>query len=407
MLLRMYKRFLFLRIKSEVRLLDKTEATTQFGFPYSSFFSALSEVLNDDDISIDMYREMIDRDETVGAGLDFFTENVILNLGSYTHTNAELQTFINENFENMNETLEIVLNNYLTELLAFGYGVAEKVYEEKNGKLYLKRIVVLPSDTCRFTVANGEVSTVVQYTATRGKIEIPADKCVIMQLGRGVYGKSRLRRIYRVYAFKKALFRFWAVAMERYAMPITHAKATDPSQILEPLKTLWTEGIVATDPNTQIELLEPKAAMADVYRDTIEYLNMLIYRGLLVPQLLTSAGSTGAYSLGQVHFQIFQNTAQRYAQRLSSVLIDQVVAQLIDWNYGKQLDYGRFVNLLKPTPEEMQNLAQVFSSLVDSAVLDPVEDEQWIRAMLGFPERKEDTTSDTKEADELWQGLEA
>ena len=378
--------------------------TTQFGYPFSVLATALGEVINDtSDVSFVDYAEMLKKDETVASALEFFAYNVVNFLGEYAHPQKDLEDFVKYNFENLEESLERVLQDLVINITAYGFGVLEKVWEVKDGKLVLKKLVVLPSETCRFVLGEKGIEKVVQIVVEKGKIEIPREKTMIVRIGKGIYGESKLRRIWRAYVFKRALFKFWAVAMERYAMPVAHGKTVDVDTLAEKLKTLWSEGIIATDPETEISLLEPKNAMSEAYKEAIEYANILIYRGLLLPQLLAGSERVGSYALGRIHLDLFLSSVKRFASFIAENLIDQVVAQILEYNFGRVETYGQFMQTTQPTADELARLSQALNLLVNSGIVDPVSDNDWIRAMLGFPEVKEKEENEMEDA--VWEAL--
>ena len=375
-------------------------------YPYLT--SILSEAIRDDEITLQEYREMLRKDETVGAAVEFLAYNVVNRIGEYNHTNDEIRQFVRLNLANMEPSLPIALTQLVVNMIAYGFSVGELVWELDSDRLLLKRIVPLPSYSITFQTQNGEITKAVQHTAS-GKIELPIEKLLILKDGEGVYGESKLRRAWRPYRFKKALFTFWAVAMERYAMPILYGKSVDTQGMFEALKNLWSQGVIATGPSDEVDLVEPRNNVADAYREAIEYLNILIARAVLVPKLLFSVERTGSYSLGRIQFDMFLVGVERLANVVSEALIDQVVARIIDYNFGEANEYGTFVYTKRPSSEDMSRLANAFMQLVNAGIIDPIEDANWVRTLLGFPELPpvEPSSEEEKEAqDAIWGALE-
>lgn len=380
----------------------ESQFLSQLGFPYGYLQTILGEALYDSDVSVDEYREMLQRDETVSAAVSFLAKNVISFLGSYTHPEQEIADFVKFNFENMEETLETVLTSVVIDAIAYGFGVAEKVYEEREGKLVLKKLVPLPPPTVRFVLDKEKVSTVKQLMMGE-RIEIPVEKVVILRYGRGVYGSSMLRPIFRAYKFKQAMMKFWAVAMERYAMPVLHAKTFNVDAAVEALKNLWTQGIIATDKDSEISLLEPKSGVADTFKYAIEYMNLLILRGFGIPNLLISTSETGTYNLAMVQYEIFKKQCMAMADQLADTLIDQLIAQMIELNLGVQESYGKFVREIEMQTDEIARFTQALMNLYQIGLLS-VSDFDWIRQKLGFPEKSEPEIDE--ELEKIWESFE-
>ena len=380
---------------------NDTQFTSQLGSPYGYLQTLLGEVVYDSDVSVDEYREMLQKDETVAAAVSFLAKNIVNYLGNYTHPNPEVAEFVKLNFENLSETLERVATDLVTDAIVYGFAVAEKIYEEKEGKLVLKKLVTLPPSTLSFVLENGKIT--VRQTTLSEKVELPAEKVVILKFGRDVYGNSMLRPVFRAYKFKQALMKFWAVAMERYAMPVLHAKTFNVDAAVEALKNLWTQGIIATDKDSEINLLEPRSNVADVFKYAIEYMNLLILRGFGIPSLLVSTSETGTYNLAAVQHEIFKKQCMGIADQLADTLIDQVVAQVIELNFGIQEDYGKFVREIEMQTSEIAQFTQALMNLYQVGLLN-VSDFDWIRQKLGFPEETEEP--EDEELERIWETFE-
>ncbi len=375
-------------------------------YPFLS--SVLQEAIRDDDISLAEYKEMLKKDETVGAAVEFLAYNVVNRIGDYSHPNGEVRKFVRYNFENLENSLSIILTQLVVNLVSYGFSVGELVWENVGDKLVLRKIVPLPSYSISFKVENGDISGVIQTTAN-GRIEIPLEKVVIFRDGEGIYGESKLRRAWRPYRFKKALFTFWAVAMERYAMPILYGKSLDTEGVFEALRNLWSQGVIATSPSDEVQLIEPRNNVADAYREAIESLNIWIARAILVPKLLFSVERTGSYSLGKIQYDMFLVGVERLATVISDAMIDQVVSKIIDYNFSNVKEYGSFVYTKRPTSEDMSRLANAFMQLVNAGLIDPMEDGNWIRTLFGFPELNDEDASQEAEKEaqnSIWTALE-
>ena len=383
----------------------KTEATTQLANPFGILTEYLGEVWADSDIPLDSYKEMLERDETVAASLEFLAFNVANKIGSYLHPDPEISQFVKSALDNMDTPLENLVTRLVINALVYGFAVAEIVWKVEDDKYTIRKVEVIPSETLHAKVENFEIISSIQTTGVR-KVIIPREKTVFIKIGSGVLGQSSLRRAWRAYRFKSALFKFWAIAMERYSMPILYGKTADTETLVEQLKDLWVNGIIATDTSTEIELLEPRVNIAGEFRDAIEYANLLIARSLLVPPLLLTTERTGAYSLGRVHFNLFMTAVERLAKIIAEALINDLIYRLITYNFTDVKEYGSFLFRSQPSPEDMSRLALAFNQLVGAGVLDVSTDGDWIRSMLGAPKQKIETyTGYIKEAEKVYEDL--
>jgi len=342
-------------------------------------------------ISKETYFTMYATDETIASGIAFLTYNVFSFWGDYVHPRQEITDFVNANFEELDTSLESVLHKIIEHTFVYGHCFSELVWRRKNGKYYLKAIIPLHPLLTSLKFDNNNQPEAVLFQADDGVREIPLRKIFAFKIGSGVYGESKLRRIYKLYSMKRAFFMFWATAMERYAMPIIHLQVeqTDESKLramVDEVRNVWSNGVIAsTGSGVNLRLLEPSNNVSQTFLEAIEFLNTLIYRGLLLPQLLISARSTGTYALGRVHFELFSMAARRITTQLAEALVDQVVARILDNNFEDVDNYGRFVVTEQPSSDERFKLSQAFLNLINAGILDPVTDNEWIRNMLKFP----------------------
>jgi len=383
----------------------KTISATQLANPFGILNEYLGEVWADSDIPLNYYKEMVEKDETVAASLEFLAFNTANKIGSYVHPDPQIQEFVRKALENMETPLENLITRMVVNALVYGFAVAEIVWKIDGDKYTIRKIEVIPSETLHAKVDNYEITAFIQ-TTTREKVVIPREKTIFIKMGSGVLGQSSLRRAWRAYRFKSALFKFWAIAMERYSMPILYGQTTDAEKLVEDLKNLWMNGVIATDTATDIKLLEPKVNIAGEFRDAIEYANQLIARSLLVPPLLLSTERSGAYSLGRVQMNLFLSAVERLAKIVSEALLNDLIQKIITYNFSNVAEFGSFLFRSQPSPEDMSRLALAFNQLVGAGVLDVNTDGDWIRSMLGAPKQQVGTDTEyIKEAEKIYNDL--
>jgi len=378
--------------------------TQQVGTSWANILQDVGYLYNVPDISYDTIAEML-KDETVQAALRFHVLNILNYLGAYTHDDEKIKELVNYAFEAMETTLDLAMERLLFFQKAYGFAVGELVWKIEGDKLLLKKIVPLPPQTVQFRIEKGEITSVVQMVPGK-TIEIPVEKVIILREGTKPYGESVLQYLYRAWKFKSVLFKFWAMAMERYATPVLVGKTTNPNNVsglLRALENLWANGVIAVSGDVEVSTLEARNNVAEPFEKAVEYANMLIYRGLLIPQLLASTQGTGSYSLGEIHFKLFLSVLRREARKLAAEIIDQLVSKIIEYNFGPVDDYGRFLEQEEPSTDERSKLAQAIATLVQVGLLDPVRDSDWVRELLRFPNPQ--PTYSAEEEEEIWQML--
>ena len=349
------------------------------------------------DINYTTIEQMKERDETIASGLDIFVGSVLNMIGEYQHENEDIKNFIQEQFNLQNKSVRSPLQEVVTDMLSYGFGVSELNWdvEDMTVKLNMTRINPPAPFNLRFVADKDDVKAVRIWSTKAKKIDIPADKCLILRNGSGVYGESRLRRLYRLWKFKKEAFKWFAKGSEKYSTPLLVGQVRNPEAFTSEFSSGWNQAIIGVAQDDKVSALSPGSDMADSFIKTIDFLNNLIYRGLLVPQLLMSNSNSGAYALSKTHMEMFKSNVRDAAQGLTNDLIEQVITRMIDYQFGIQDDYGKLDIIDTPTTEDMNTLADIFQKLTNAGVVDPTE--EFIRDKFKFPEADKDFLSTMRE----------
>ena len=213
------------------------EASSAVGYGYSSILSqllsSLDQPVSNNDGYRSSYKQMLTEDETIGTGLEYLTGRVVSRIGTYSHEDPKVKELIARCIESVRGTMIEIRRAILRDSFAFGFGVAEFTIKSENGLWLLSSVQTYDPTAVQFKMTRFPdnsfgVGSVVQKNSAGGDIEIPAGKCVIKTYGDSTtpYGKSILRRCYRWWSFKKAIPKLWAVALERFGMPLLHGKAS-------------------------------------------------------------------------------------------------------------------------------------------------------------------------------------
>ena len=203
------------------------------------------------------------------------------------------------------------------------------------------------------------------------------------------YGGSLLRRCYRWWSFKKAIPKLWAVALERFGMPFLHGKASTKKvgeELEDALMNMNSRAYVITDKDSEISAISSMGAGGTAYSEAEKVCDTMIYRAMFLPSLLGGGENGGSYALGNVHLELFNATAAALAEDYIDVELEQLWRPIIEWNFGEQEDYGEFsINDAIPT-EEKNIMSNIILNLARVGMIDPENDINWIRELLGLPE---------------------
>ena len=315
------------------------------------------------------YREMVTSDPTITACLEFVSLAVVSKLGEYQHPDKEIEAFIRENFERIDGSFIDTCKGLMAFLWA-GYSVAEIVTEVIDDKIYLHSLPLLPPEDVKFHISEdtdslnyGSIDEIIQNYGYISETHIPADKCLIIRNSypgekeQNPYGCSRLKCILPNYQAKYEAELNWSYALGRYGSPILLYELENPQQKVKgndgKLTTAFEQATaqvnsngelkgVVTLKNNSLQMIYPPSGIGSSFRESCDYHNRLIMRGLLIPSLLFDNGSTGSYSLGQEHYRLFDVSLEALLSLLTEAILEQLVRPLIEWNFGEQESYGEF-----------------------------------------------------------------
>ena len=381
------------------------EASSAVGYGYSSILtqllSSLDQPIYNSDGYKTSYKQMITEDETIGTGLEYLTGRVVSRIGAYSHEDPKIKDLVDRCIESIRGTMIEIRRAILRDSFAFGFGVGEFTIKSENGLWLLSSVQVYDPTSIqvkmvRFPDNSFGVGSIIQKTnSAGGDIEIPAGKCLIKTYGDGTtpYGKSILRRCYRWWSFKKAIPKLWAVALERFGMPLLHGKASTKEVqkgLNEALANANSRSYIVTDKESTVEAISaPNGAVSAGYSEAEELCDKMIYRAMFLPSLLSGGENGGSYSLGKVHLELFNATAAALAEDYIDVEIEQLWRPLIEWNFGPQEDYGTFAINDDIPSEEKKTISEMLLNLTNAGVVDPESDRAWMREILGLPELEE------------------
>lgn len=376
------------------------EASKSVGYGYSDILTELLNALNrpitNSDEFRSYYKQMLANDETIGTGLEYLTGRVVSRIGGYSHENEKIKELVDRSIESIRGTMTEVRRAILRDSFAYGFGVGEFTVKDVGGQWLLSSIQILDPSSVQFRMERFEdnsygVGGVVQKSGIT-EIEIPAGKCLIKTYGDSTtpYGKSLLRRCYRWWYLKNAIPKFWAVALERFGMPIMHGKSASKETrkgLEEAFVNLNSKAHIVTDENTEIHaIFSPSSSISQGYQSAEDLCDKMMYRAMFLPSLLGSGENGGSYSLGQVHLELFNSTAAALAEDYIDAELEQLWRPLIEWNFGEQEDYGEFmINDDMPAGEKL-TLSSMMLNLAQAGVIDPESDRDWMRELLGLPD---------------------
>lgn len=355
------------------------------------------------DFELEIYEKMM-LDGQVKAGIDMIKLSATAKGYAVTGEDPETKKyaeFIEENFEMIRGNIEDVLGEMLT-ALEYGFSCTEKVFEQRDGKIVLKRMKVLNPNSVRVkTDRFGDIVYVKQRIGTK-TIRIPASKIIWYSHDKkfgNPYGNSALRTVYKHWFIKDKMYRFANIAYERYGTPLLVGSVQDAKDtakmrdLLRKINGMTGLAISGGDNVTAIQ-----GSNAD-FVGYIEHHDRKIMESMLVPPMMLglSRGQSGSYALSSNQFDVFMFRLQALQRDLKSLIEEEVIRPLIDLNFPNVRKYPSFQ--FKPlTKEDSTKMADVFTKMITAGVIAP--SEEWLREELGFPAMDEKTRKAMEKARE-------
>jgi SPP1 gp7 family putative phage head morphogenesis protein len=333
----------------------------------------------------------------------------------------EVTEFVDWNLRHMGAMSDTFDESLLAILSAldFGYSVSELVWDNidtpHGNRAVIKAIKSKHPEAFDFkTDEYGNLEYLLQhdgsYTSAGDGKRLDPEKFVIYSYNKefgNFYGKSDLIAAYRAWWIKSNVYRWMAMYMERLGVPPVFA-LYDPTSYnkkqKDDLKNVImnfqaaTSGIIPRParPDAKAEDVlsfwtpELASQIRDVFVPILAMLNHDASRALLVPGEIgaTPDSAQGSFARSKKHFDAFLMIVAYQRSRVSeSVIQEQVVKRLVDFNYPNIEEYPQF-RLLAPADDVQFELLTTFNDLVEKGVVVAQEDdEDHIRTLMKFPDR--------------------
>jgi SPP1 gp7 family putative phage head morphogenesis protein len=317
----------------------------------------------------------------------------------------ELARFVEQNFDDMEGAFDGKLLEVLSAFV-YGFSIAEKVFSpmevgEFAGKIGLKDLKFRKPEGFDFrTDPYGNLLPDGVLQAVR---PLPAEKFFIYSYRKqfsNLYGQSDLRQCYRAFWAKDNAIKFMMITLERYGEPtwIFNVKGAMHRGNINTLENFMKDiqsksGLILPD-NISAEPKHPAPEAAKNYIPILEYLDGLIRAALLMPSLIGPSSTEqkgGSYARAETQYDMFLSLMEYLRADVESALNEQVVKQLIDFNYeitdGK---YPKFKFKAITAEEEQRQYDNFMKGIETRALSKTREDENYFRDKMGIPALPED-----------------
>lgn len=434
---------LFSNIPTPINIYNKGQFSTEIGILSDNAISEIAYPTSDKRPPIKELSDMQERDPVVQQCLTFIAMRAVQSFGNYSHTNKDIETFINSNLKTLNKALKRTLFKIITSVALYGYCIAEYTFTSKargfRGQWRLNSINVLnPEKIVKFIGVKGKIQYIVYDNGNGKQVNIPYKKCLHIVNNSGStfdekeifgigYGISALN----YYKLKRVVLTQLALATKNNSTGIIHAKVPNTGKTIlvdskmNPLKDAAGKTIEVTKQialNYQLQDLHKKDFIVtdiDVELNRIQiqnderfweyvlnYIDRSIQRSFNIPIGIFDSGTTGIQDIGlsKNYKSVFDSTIYSLTALLKEELTSKIIKKLLYFNFPLEKfkqNYGDFIYDVEEDETTKNNRLSTVASLIASGLLDQndVEVISLIRKNLGLPALN-DTDKESKKKDQ-------
>lgn len=211
------------------------------------------------------------------------------------------------------------------------------------------------------------------------------------------WGNSDLKPAYPPYIFKKFLWSWWGICMERFGGPIPIIKYDDGTgegereKVMNVLLKMKLMNGIGVPKAWDIDQFSIATANTEGFDHAIQTCDKQIARAILVPELLQSEGQThGSYGLGVMQYQgPFLSYLKFRIREAEDVTNEQLIHRLVRKNdpEGRIYEFPNFTReeiREAPDPQVLKLFEMILGKPAWSDGLDP-ELAQWLSSQTGVP----------------------
>jgi hypothetical protein len=276
----------------------------------------------------------------------------------------------------METPLQLILAD-MTRAFFEGFRLYEKVWEVRNGLIYLKKLA--PRDAKTITLQkdeHGDFKGAVQRVSFAGQyheVIIEGYKTLLYTFQKQkdwLYGRSVLKSAYYHYDKKHKLYYISHKAAELQTVPpkiIKLEQSMDESQkskLENAVDKLGVNTRVTIPAGVTLESFESKGSPTVSIKDLIDHHNSQMLKSIMAQfmNLGAESNSKGSFALSQTQADYFTMFLESEMRNIASHINWYVIPQLIDWNFGTGVYPQIKFNPIKDSTKDL--LQEVFKSLI-------------------------------------------
>jgi len=339
-------------------------------------------------------------------------------------TDQEIKDFVELNlFKNKNFTWSFILRHIL-KYLQFGHYVFEKVWEQRDGKFFIKKLAprkpVTIQEWIRWSdpgdAKYGTLKEIKQFAYTPKNtyetLIIPNEYLLLFtndQEGDNYVGKSILRTVYRNWLAKDKLIKIDAIKHERQGLGVPlitlpqGATKEDQDAAEDVCETFRAheKGYVILPDGWKFEVADMKASNTSNVMESIRWHNSEITGNILGQFLDLGKTETGSRAVAGELKDIFLLSIMSVAKYVEDIFNEgsesrQMIRELVDLNFSGVTEYPK-LRVSKIKSIDYQIVSAALASLAQGGLIMPDQNlEEWIREAFELPKKEETQTPQPK-----------
>jgi phage gp29-like protein len=331
----------------------------------------------------ELFEEMEEKDTHLFSQLQT-RKNAVLGLEyavtpySDSAEDKKIAEFVGDVFSNLNDFDDHLLD--ALDAVGKGYSMSEIMWATDGNRAVIERLEWIHAKKAIFTDMAAD-SWQKTYEMPRVVTEAEPFMGEIMPPFKMIYHRYKARSGYDtragvlrvcawMYLFKNYSLKDWVAFMEVFGMPIRLGKydagagQADKDALITAIGSLGSDAAGIISKNTEIEFVETTKGQSkeNPFSVLANFCDAQISKAILGQTLTTQEGSSGSYSLGQVHDLVRHDLIKADCEALSKTLRFQAVRPLVGYNFGWDKPLPKFKFKFEP-PEDLKALSEVYKNL--------------------------------------------
>lgn len=255
------------------------------------------------------------------------------------NSNTNTLTFYEQIFNSLDMTRIIseILNAPL-----FGFQVSEIIWQKQNDKIIPINVKGRSNEYFHFDI--DDKLRFKSKSNPNGEL-LPDHKILLTQynnINDNPYGERLLSKCFWPVFFKKNGFKFFAVFIEKYAMPAVIAKTpreielNAKQELLNELESMVQDGIIVIPEDSDVSFLDAssRSSSSNVYKELIEQCENEISKVILGQTLTTQlTGQQGSFAAAKVHNDVKQDIIDSDKELVEST-INTLIKYIHHFNFS-------------------------------------------------------------------------